>query len=610
MNSWFRVFWSVLLIQSAFTFPKGNLKATQLDPITVSGAGLEQRLSKTFSNISIFNREDIEQSGVKSLADLLQNRSSVQVGRNGGLGAVTSFFLRGSESRNVLVLLNGVRLRDELTQSSLAENIPLDLIERIEVVPGNMSSVYGEGAIGGVINISTTKASYNVDERANKLVRLETGSYGNKNISFNIETPVDDSLTALISGNLLQTNGFSATNPTQTFSSDPTDYDKDKHKNETINISFLKRLKNGSANLIYFKTDSETFFDNSFFGNNPKQNSDQEQINFVYNLDFANDNTAQISFDSSKIKLRYNYGQFFVTKEDKVAFQNDIRLDDDSNLLLGVEKRSVSRNPSSSGIRGRDFESVFIAYVGQRGPVSLQANLRNDNTNRFKSRVTYLMGFGYSITPGHTFNLNHSTGFVSPNAYALSTNSEVLPEEHEQFEAGYTFLNDSLMFRMFYFDTKTNNPITYDPADGYKAKNFSHLHNSGFEVSLKNISDIKNFDVSFTFQNPQSPDGLNPSTLIQSARRANFFGSIGFSLKKNRYGFSIRGTGSSGRKDSDYSAQNLPKYFVINSSVKYKLNNIINFFVTMQNITNKRYQLAYGYNTMPQQFTIGVNANY
>ena len=115
MKFWFRVFWSILLIQFSLIFTKGSLRATQLDPITVSGSGLEQRLSKTFSNISIFKREDIEQSGVKSLADLLQNRSSIQVGRNGGLGAITSFFLRGSESRNVLVLLNGVRLRDELT---------------------------------------------------------------------------------------------------------------------------------------------------------------------------------------------------------------------------------------------------------------------------------------------------------------------------------------------------------------------------------------------------------------------------------------------------------------------------------------------------------------
>ena len=610
MKFWFRVFWSILLIQFSLIFTKGNLRATQLDPITVSGSGLEQKLSRTFSNVSMFNRQDIEQSGAKSLADFLQNRSSVQVGRNGGLGGVTSFFLRGSESRNVLVLLNGVRLRDELTQSSLAENIPLDLVEKIEVIPGNLSSVYGEGAIGGVIDIRTTKASYSIDKRANKIVRLETGNYGNRNISFNIETPVDDSLTALISGNLLQANGFSATNPNQTFSTDPTDFDNDKHKNETINLSFLKRLKNGSANLIYFKTDSETFFDNSFFVNNPKQNSDQEQINFVYDLDFANGNSTQISFDSSKIKLRYNYGQFFATKEDKVAFQNDINLDGDSNLLLGVEKRSVSRNPSSSGIKSRNFESVFIAYVSQRGPIAFQANLRNDNTSRFKSRVTYLMGFGYSITPEHTFNINHSTGFVSPNAYALSTNSEVLPEEHEQFEAGYTFLKDSLMFRLFYFDTKTNNPITYDPSEGYKAKNFSHIHNSGIEASLKNIVDRKTFDVSLTFQNPQSPDGLNPSMLIQSARRANFFGSVGFSFKKDRYAFSIRGIGSSARKDSDYSAQSLPKYFVVNSSVKYKLNKVVNIFVTMQNLTNKKYQLAYGYNTMPQQFSIGVNANY
>ena len=610
MKICYHVFWSILLILFGFIFTKGNLQATQLDPITVSGSGLKQRLSKTFSNISVFDREDIEQSGVKSLADLLQNRSSVQVGRNGGLGGVTSFFLRGSESRNVLVLLNGVRLRDELTQSSLAENIPLDLVERIEVIPGNLSSVYGEGAIGGVINIRTTKAGYSVDKRANKLIRLETGNFGTKNISFNIDTSVDDSLTALISGNLLQTNGFSATNPNQTFSSDSTDSDNDKHKNETINLSFSKRLKDGLANFTYFKTDSETFFDNSFFGNNPKQNTDQEQINFVYNFDLANDNNAQISVDSSKINLRYNYGEFFVTKEDKVAFQNDIQLDDNSNLLLGVEKRSVSRNPSSSGIKSRDFESVFLAYVSQRGPVALQANLRNDNTNRFKSRVTYLMGFGYSITPQHIFNINHSTGFVSPNAYALSTNSEVLPEEHDQFEAGYTFIKESFMFRLFYFDTKTNNPITYDPSDGYRAKNFSHLNNSGFEISLKNSSHRRTFDVSLTFQNPQSPDGLNPSMLIQSARRANFFGSVGFNIKKDRYAFSIRGTGSSARKDSDYSTQGLPKYFLVNSSIKYELNKVVHVFATMQNLMNEKYQLAYGYNTMPQQFTIGVSANY
>ena len=84
---------------------------TILDPITVSASGLNQRLSETFSNISIYSREEIENSGLKSLADFLQGRLSVEVGRNGGLGGVTSFLLRGSESRNVLVLLNGVRLR-------------------------------------------------------------------------------------------------------------------------------------------------------------------------------------------------------------------------------------------------------------------------------------------------------------------------------------------------------------------------------------------------------------------------------------------------------------------------------------------------------------------
>ena len=101
MKIWYYAFWSILLIQFSLTFTKGNLQATQLDPITVSGSGLEQRLSKTFSNISVLNREDIEQSGVKSLADLCK-----QIFRSGGSQwrswRRNVLFLRGSESRNVL----------------------------------------------------------------------------------------------------------------------------------------------------------------------------------------------------------------------------------------------------------------------------------------------------------------------------------------------------------------------------------------------------------------------------------------------------------------------------------------------------------------------------
>ncbi len=611
-----RFIWSSLAVIFGINLSVANSqnttddRGTPLDPITVSGSGLNQRLSETFSNISIFNKKEIENSGLKSLADFLQGRSSVEVGRNGGLGGVTSFFLRGSESRNVLVLLNGVRLRDELTQSSLAENIPLDLVEKIEVIPGNMSSVYGEGAIGGVIKIITKEVNQDQSQRDNKSIRVESGNYGIKNLSFTIESALDDSLLALVSGNVLQTDGFSSTNPAETFSSDDTDFDNDKYKNKTINLNLSKQLRNSFASLTYFRTDSEAYFDNSFFGRNPKQHSDQEQLNFTYDFDLTSDNNVKVTYDNSKIKLRYSYGQFFETKEDKIAVQNDIRLSNDDNFLFGLEQRSISRNPSSSGVKRRDFKSAFVAFVGDRGPFSLQVNLRSDNTNRFKSRVTYLTGIGYLFAPRHSLYFNHSTGFISPNTYALSTNAGVLPEKHKQFEAGYTFLRNSLIFRLTYFDTKTSNPITYDPSDGYKAKNLSRFQNSGYEISLKNVTEKKIFDISLTFQNPQSPDGLNPSSLIQSARRANFFGSFGFTVNGDKFDFSIRGTSSSARKDSDYSSQMLSKYFIINGSLKYKIRRGLNIFGTVQNLANKNYQLAYGYNTIPQQFTIGVSSTF
>ncbi|MFL2656419.1 MAG: TonB-dependent receptor [Burkholderiaceae bacterium] len=157
VNKWVFVLVCFFLFSSTFS----NLKASELNsqnllnPIIVSGALKKQNLLDAVTSVNVISKVEIERSGAKSIGDLLKGQNGVEVGQSGGLGSQTSFFLRGTESRNALVFIDGVRVRDSITQSSLAENIPLALVSKIEIIRGNVSALYGDGAIGGVINIFT-----------------------------------------------------------------------------------------------------------------------------------------------------------------------------------------------------------------------------------------------------------------------------------------------------------------------------------------------------------------------------------------------------------------------------------------------------------------------
>ena len=125
------------------------IQMAAMDPVVISAALVEQKLSEVIPSVTVITRQDIDQSGALSLADLVRTEPGVEIGRNGGLGGLTSFFLRGAESRNVLILIDGVRMRDGVTQAALAEHIPLGLVDRIEIVRGTVSALYGDAAVGG-----------------------------------------------------------------------------------------------------------------------------------------------------------------------------------------------------------------------------------------------------------------------------------------------------------------------------------------------------------------------------------------------------------------------------------------------------------------------------
>jgi vitamin B12 transporter len=140
---------------AALTSPLYAQLVAELNPVVVSARGYSQLASETLSSVTIFDRDEIDRLQAKDLVDLLAGEPGFEFGRNGGRGTTTSIFLRGADSKNIVVLIDGVRAHTDNIGFINLTDIPLDHVERVELLRGNASALYGEAAIGGVISIKT-----------------------------------------------------------------------------------------------------------------------------------------------------------------------------------------------------------------------------------------------------------------------------------------------------------------------------------------------------------------------------------------------------------------------------------------------------------------------
>jgi len=199
--------------------------------VVVTAARVEQKLPDTLPSTSVISRKDIESSPATDLPDLLRTFTSFSVAQTGPLGAQTSVFVRGANSNQVLVLIDGAPLSRADFGSAPWELIPLDQIDHVEIVRGNLSSLYGGSAVGGVVQIFTKHGS-------GVNVALGLGSFGTSNGSVSIghrfgdaATPLD--LSASISGQT--TNGYTARDPKADPSANP-DRDSAHQDGETVSV--------------------------------------------------------------------------------------------------------------------------------------------------------------------------------------------------------------------------------------------------------------------------------------------------------------------------------------------------------------------------------------
>ena len=204
------VFTPALSVLSLAVAASVQAQGIEVNPVVVSASRMEQPLSQVLSSVSVITRQEIEKSQAASLADLIQGEAGFEFGRTGGPGATTSFFLRGQESKSVVILIDGVRAQTDGAGALTTTNLPLAQIESVELLRGNAGALYGESAIGGVINIQTRQGGI----KPNAYGSMTYGSRNTSSLDLGYGGHVDDYGFNVNAGRT-STDGFSAMNVQQ-----------------------------------------------------------------------------------------------------------------------------------------------------------------------------------------------------------------------------------------------------------------------------------------------------------------------------------------------------------------------------------------------------------
>jgi vitamin B12 transporter len=576
----------------------------EINPVVVSATRMEQPLSEVLSSVSVITRQDIDKSQAASFADLLQGEAGFEFGRNGGPGTTTSFFMRGQESKNVVVLIDGVRSQTDGGGSLTITDVPLSQIERVEVLRGNAGALYGEAAIGGVINVITragkgTPKAYGAATVGSRKTTDLSAGYGGS---------VEDTRFDFNAGTS-GTAGFSAINADKNLSANP---DRDAYRNQyaagkvdqkidaTLRVGVRASTKNSvvdydngygtrtEANQFKIKTDSVGAYVNKRLTDNWMTNFDASSSNF--------------SYDDLKNGVEASSG-YYTGHQDVFRWSNNYALHSSTNLNFGLDQSNEKFLQRSTYDAKRDTAGYFAGVTSKLDRWNFQANARRDTLTVDNSKSagavkkdyadnTHLLGLGYQLTPEWRLTSTASTGFRAPAANDLVGtygNPDLMPETHRSQELGAVYSVEKALLRVVYFETRTQNTIAYD--GNYKPQNTGETRNKGYEITARAEVLGNSVKSALVLQDP-----WNVTSNQLQGRRAKQYGSFDISRLISGYEVGTKFVGSSDR--SNFGGQaDLAGYTTWAFYASRQIDNDWTARVKLENAFNRNYELAGGYNT-------------
>ena len=584
--------------------------APEVDAVVVTATRTEQRVRDAIPHATVITAREIRDSGAVDLPTLLRREAGFEFSQNGGIGTTSSTFLRGAATNQVLVLIDGMRVSSLTTGATALDQLMLDQIERVEVVRGNVSSLYGSGAIGGVIQVFThrgrgePRASLDVGAGEQGTQRLRvgySGAAGDTRFSLNLSH--------------YATEGFSAQNPANSPTTNP---DRDGYRNLSLSASLAHRFNaDHEAGVRYFSSDGRVEFDNTFAASVNDKHTANARVGtwtlYTHNR-IASRWLSKLAYSEGRDQFDgYLNGAVTSrteTSNTQLTWQNDVTLGSEQTATIGFEKLHQSVQSTTAYNRsGRDVGALFLGYQGRFGRHALQLNARNEDYSDFGEARTHYAGYGFDLTDAVRLTAASARAFRAPTFNELFFpgfgNPNLRPERARSFELGAQYAAGAHLLRVVAFHARITDLINPFPIF-----NVNNAVIDGVEISYRGTLAGAEVRASFTLQDPTQHTA---TTHVQLIRRSKTFGSL--SVAKSfgpwRLGAELQASGR--RFDNHivtFSRVELAPYEVFNLIGRYQFGKQTALSARLENAFDKQYTLAHGFNTQGRKLSVNLSHHF
>lgn len=608
---------TLMLLMAAGLLVHTPLQAEELlSPLIVTAGRVGEDSGRISADVTLIDQKRIEQSQTHNVADLLRAEAGINVVTSGGPGKATSVFLRGSNSGQTLVLIDGVRVGSATTGSFDWGNLSTLNVERVEIVRGPQSTLYGADAMGGVIQIFTRKGGrdtkVSIDSEygsryADQMLRMQTSGASKSGIQYALagETRRNDGVSVATAGT-----------------------EADMFRITSLSGNIIIPAGDGEMQITARSHQSENGLDGGFpFGDvlnfTSRSRQDMVSLKGSYPLNDQWETSLQLSQSTDDVSNRdpvtASNNSDIKTRIQQLVWQNNVEFNAFS-LLAGIDIHlDKGVNPERNINKTITQRAGFTTLALHQKFFDLHAGLRFDHNSQSANRSTYRLGGVLRPFEGLKFTTNYGTGFKSPSINDLfwpatafgAGNPNLKPEESRGWDLGVEIshhsgeLNSSL--GVVWFDQRYKNLINWAQTAPFfwQPSNVDSATTRGLELNGEVDFDALFLRASWTFLHAKN--NADGSWLVRRARESGSvtagvnFSAVHAEVQINITGPRFSSTGNSGPM-AGYSKTDLRLAYAINDNWKLKFR--------IENVTDKKYEEIAGYGVPGRSATFGVSATF
>ncbi len=557
-----------------------------IEKITVTANKIEQSIENVLATVTVIERDAIEKSNVRDLPSLLEKVAGIDVVRRGGQGQNSSLFVRGASSSHSLIIIDGVKVGAASTGYKSISTVPLNSIERIEIIKGSRAAWYGSDALAGVIHIFTRNGD-------SSSVSLNTGSnnYKNAQLAYSV---VGDNYSIALNAGYEDTDGYDVTSALA--------LDTDGYTNKNIGLNAVYTSQQfGEFGFIAQHSEGDVAYDHAFGGDDLQEFEayqsalrwQKQSGRVLQKLQFsiAKDKDFNTMSEPSEWHKPSNYE----TDRQEFNYLLNHQVSDEIDVNVGADWQQEKLDESVNAWAGptdpvsgftdesRENLGVYIGGYVDKKRIKLNAVARIDDNSDFGNNTTYNLSLGVPINEQVQLRASHGTGFKAPSFNDASSiwgnNPDLQPEESQSSEIGATLALEGASINFAIFKNDIDNLISWGAGI---PENIAKAKIKGIEVTSQFT--LIGFDNQLNLAHIDAKDGDTDKALVLRSENT-----VNWTVAKQFNAWNIALELDYRSSSTSYSGTYLPGYSLWHLSANYQMLNNLSFNFRVDNISDKTY---------------------